>query len=246
MTALRDARPAGAAPRLVEPGRVIAIGIRDHVHDAATLSWAEAEATAGADGLHLVHAYVPLRLDGCSWDPVRRERDARGLLGRRVTAQAVQRVRAACPDLLVDGSTIQGLPEDVLHEFSSLVDLLVIGDDSADPDRVRKIAWRIQDRARCPVVCVPRAYRASSAGEPVTVVVAEGGPSEPAMRFAADVARRHNVGLEVVRVEPEDAWLPRIAARSSLLVAAGSGAPLRSAAGPSHCPTVVVPDDVCD
>jgi hypothetical protein len=196
---MHDAQGARSRPRLLHPGRVIAVGVRDHEYDEATLSWVEREAVSACDAVHLVHAYVPLRLDGCTWDPVRRERDARALVGRRITSQAVQRVRAARPDVLVDGSTIQGLPEDVLQEFSTVVDLLVIGDDSALPSSVRKIAWRVQDHARCPVVTVPRGYRPACADEPVTVVLSETGLAEPVMRFGAQAATRHERTLQVSR-----------------------------------------------
>jgi hypothetical protein len=199
MTILHDALSNQARPRTARPGRVIAVGVRDHAYDAATLSWAQAEATGGADALHIVHAYVPLRLDGCTWDPVRRQRDARALVGRRITAQAVQRARTARPDVLVDGSTILGLPADVLQEFSTVADLLVIGDDSDLPEQVRKIAWRVQDHARCAVVTVPHTYRPTTIDEPVTVVLSESGLSEPVLRFGADAATRHNVTLQVSR-----------------------------------------------
>jgi hypothetical protein len=198
MTLLHDPVGVRSQLRLVHPGRVIAVGVRDHEYDAATLTWAEDEAVAGADVLHLVHAYVPLRLDGCTWDPVRRERDARALVGRRITSQAIQRARAARPDVLVDGSTIQGLPADVLQEFSGVADVLVIGDDSDQPDQVRKIAWRVQDHARCPVVTVPHSYQPSS-DEPVTAVLAETWLSEPVLRFAAEAATRRRVTLQVSR-----------------------------------------------
>jgi hypothetical protein len=188
--------PVGPRTRL---GRVIVVGVRDTDHDSPTLRWAEREALVGVDVVHLVHAYVPLRLDGCTWDPVRRERDARALAGRRVTAQAVQRVRAACPGLLVEGSTVQGLPDDVLHEFSCVVDLVVIGDDSGAPDRIRKIAWRVQDHARCPVISVPRAPSPAAASEPVTVVLTEAGLAEAALRFGAETAVRHDLTLQVSR-----------------------------------------------
>jgi hypothetical protein len=200
MTALHDGLAGSTRERQVtgRRGRVIAVGVRDHQYDATTLDWAEGDAVAGADALHLVHAYVPLRLDGCTWDRVRRERDARALLGRRVTAQALQRVRAARPDVVVDGSTIQGLPTDVLHEFSTIADLLVLGDDSTAPDTVRRITWRVQDRARCPVVTVPHG-RLPAPDLPVTVVLGETGLSEPALRFAADAASRQHAVLQVSR-----------------------------------------------
>src|SRR5213592_2502100 len=107
VVALHEARPraGGGGPTLTLPNRVIALGVRDPEYDAAAIRWLEHEAVGGADAVHLVHAYVPSGLD-----------DARTALGRRIAAQAVQQLRIARPDLLVDGSAVQGLPEDVLHE----------------------------------------------------------------------------------------------------------------------------------
>ncbi|MBN9621327.1 MAG: universal stress protein, partial [Actinobacteria bacterium] len=184
--------PAEAAPR------VIAVGVRDHEYDEAALRFAIAEARAGRDSLHVVHSYLPVRLDGCSWEPVQRARDARYVAGRRAVAQAVQRVREAAPGLAVDGSAVAGLPSDVLDEISAFVDLLVIGDDSAaPPGRVSgaRTTWWAQDAARCPVVSVPPG-RAVWSGRPVTVVLSEHGSTET-VRFAADWAEAHRAMLRI-------------------------------------------------
>lgn len=208
-----EARARSRTP--VAEGRLIAVGVRDLQHDAAALAWAAAEAQAGCDAVHVVHAYVPLRLQGCAWEPVARERDARYLAGSRVAAQALQTVVSLNAGLRAGGSTIAGLPDDVLVELSTVVDVLVVGDDSAAPAGVRRIAWRVQDAAACPVVAVPHGWRPDPAGHPVTLVVDELGIRPAAMRHAVSAAVRHGVGLRVSRTwqslhegeEPSPDWL---------------------------------------
>ena len=204
-----QAKPATSAPRL------IAVGVRDPVHDTAALAWAAAEAAPGGDVVHIAHAYVPLRLQGCAWEPVARERDARYLAGSRIAARAVQTVASLDPGLRTAASTIAGLPDDVLIELSTVVHLLVIGDDSAAPPDIRRIAWRVQDAASCPAVAVPQGWQPDPAGHPVTLVVDELGIRPAAMRFAVSAALRHGVGLRETRTwqslhedeEPSPDWL---------------------------------------
>ena len=204
MTAVRSLH-AVSAPRPHQPAeeplapRLIGVGIHDVVHDRATLEWAVADATPGRDQVHLVHAYVPLRLDGCAWPPVSAVRDRRHVAATRVLAQAVQRAHEGHAGLEVGGSAIGGLPDDVLIELSHVVDLLVIGDDSHDPLIARKITTRVQDHAHCPLVCVPRDYFPPPEPRPVTVVADERGLLEPVLAFAAALARRGGVGLQVSR-----------------------------------------------
>lgn len=179
--------------------RAIGVGVRNYEHDRATIEWALNDARPGLDALHLVHAYVPLLLPGCTWDPVTRARDARYQRARRLLAESMQRIRSGRPGARVDGSVIGGLPDDVLIELSTVVDLVVIGDDSATPSDRRLISWRIQDRARCPVVCVPSGYAPGIDARPVAVVAGDRGLSRYALEFAASAAHRRGVGLEVSR-----------------------------------------------
>lgn len=205
------AHAASSAPA----GRLIAVGVRDPEYDAAALAWAVADAQADCDAVHVVHAYVPLRLEGCAWEPVARERDARYLTGSRVAARAVQTAVSLDPGLRTGGSTIAGLPEDVLIELSTVVDLLVVGDDSAAPPGSRRIAWRVQDAAGCPVVAIPHGWRATALGHPVTLVVDELGIRPGAMRHAVSAALRRGSGLRVTRTwrslhedeQPSPGWL---------------------------------------
>lgn len=189
-----------AADRVVPEGlrdwRIV-VAVRDYPHDAATIEWALAHTVRGVDTVHLVHAYSPLRLDGCHWQPVARARGARAMAGRRVVAIALQRIAAAYPALGQDGSAVAGTPEDVLEQMSEVADLVVVGDDSLEPATPRPITWRVQDAASCPVVCVPAGYR-TEAGSPVTVVVDEQG-WDPVLEFGVQVAMRSGAGLQVSR-----------------------------------------------
>jgi hypothetical protein len=202
MTTLCDAAahtlPTAGREHPARRPRCIAVGVRDREHDRAAIAWAIADAVAGTDQLHLVHAYVPLLLDGGTWDPAACARDTRYVAARRVVGQAVRRVMAGQYGVACTGSVIAGLPDDVMHELSDVVDLIVIGDDSASAG-ARTITWRVQDRARCPVVGVPANARGVPDARPVTVLADDRGLSEAALRFGAEAALRHGVGLEVSR-----------------------------------------------
>jgi hypothetical protein len=198
---IRATRPAASTTRSHSTlsARAIGVGVRDYEHDRAAIEWAAYDARPAVDAVHLVHAYVPLLLSGCTWDRVTRAQDARHQRAHRVLAQSMQRVRSGRGDLQVEGSVIAGLPDDVLIELSSVVDLVVIGDDSASASDRRRISWRVQDSARCPVVCVPQEYEPRFDARPVTVVAGEDGLPENALQFAAAAAHRRGVGLEISR-----------------------------------------------
>ena len=198
MTLVREARrvnPTGTHGFPYRP-RLIVVGVRNAADDVSVLRWAAAEALP-QDSLHVVRAYVPMGLTDCHWDPVRRSRDARLLAARRLTSQAVQRLRAMRVDIAVAGSAVAGLPEDVLVEFSEVVDLIVIGDDGAPPAHAREVARQVQKHACCPVVSVPAA--ASRFDAAVSVLIDERGLRPGALRFAIDWAQRHDVNVQVSR-----------------------------------------------
>jgi hypothetical protein len=181
---------------------LIGVGVRDRDYDRATVEWAVDDAVRGLDTLHVVHSYLPLRLDGCVWPPVGYTRDLRYLAATRVVAQAVQQAnqrRGRRAGFDIAGSAIGGLPDDVLVELSAVVDLIVMGDDTSDPSISNKITAYVEDHAQCPVVCVPRAFRPPADERPVTVVMDELGLSEPVMEFARAFAQRHGVALQVSR-----------------------------------------------
>lgn len=193
MTAALD--PAGAhAETGDEPsGRMIAVGVGDADADAAVLGWVAGEAVPGRDVVHVVHAYVPAGLEGCLWEPMSRRRDSVRLAASRAGAMAVQRLRLARPGLRVECSVVGGLPVDVLHEFSHLADLTVIGHAAGARVSPQLSAWM----GAGPVVRVPERWRTPAAGSPVAVLV--DGTDLPAagIAFAADWARRHGAAVQV-------------------------------------------------
>lgn len=200
--------PAGA--------RRIAVAVRDVDEDAAALTWAAFDAMARVDSVHVVHAYEPVRLDGCVWEPVLRERDKRRHLADRAAARAAQRLRASRDSFPVDSSAIGGTPEEVLCELSTVADLIVVGADRpSSPTSVHRVAEYLLGHTRCPVVCVPRGHRLPDDGAPVTVIGDDQGLPATALEFAAGYAQRHGVALQVSRAwstlhegdHPDTTWL---------------------------------------
>lgn len=192
----RDAAPdpasSGNGPW---PGRLIVVGVRDTAADAATLRWIAAEAVPGHDVVHLVHAYVPLRLEECSWEPVVRRRTADRLHATRTVSMAVQQLRGLCPDLRVESSAVAGLPVDVLGEFARIVDLIVVG---AGTRCTRPSSVGQWSGASCPVIRVPSAWSWAPASAPVVVVGRDEGDVSPtALAFGAEWALRHGRTLHV-------------------------------------------------
>ena len=184
------------------PRRLIAVGVRDDARDESTLRWALDEAVADRDVVHLGHAYVPLRIEGCSWQPVSDARDARRSRGRGVVARALEKARAASPKLEVAGSAVAGMPEDVLVEFSGVVDLEVIGEDEVHRRPTRTTTSRLLRSARCPVAVVPHDYgsRPVDARLPVTVVVDTLDLPSMLLERGLREAQRRSTSLRVAHV----------------------------------------------
>lgn len=196
--------PRGAAGDAViedvtRSGRTIAVGVRDNLRDAATLTWAMHEARADIDVLRLLHAYVAMRPNAPTVAPRPGPANSPFAAGNQVLTDAARTVSRAHPDLRTKQFAIAGLPEEVLVEQSAIVELLVIGDDSANIEETRKITRLIQTRAGCPVVSVPTGYRPGSDRSAVTVIAGDRGLSDSAIRFGADMAIRHRATLQVSR-----------------------------------------------
>jgi hypothetical protein len=232
-------RSASVIPGIkAERGRLIAVAVRDADEDVAVLAWAAFDSVAGVDAVHVVHCYTPIGLHDCYWTQVTRARDDRRRTANRIAAVAAARVRAAGRELVVDGSALAGPPADVLIELSSVTDVVVVGADApADPAASRHVARTVQERAECPVVCVPAGYRPRADGTSVVVIADDSGIHEAAMRFAAAYAHRHRVALQVSRTWPSLA----LATHSGLIVVTRTGHAehIAELASPG-CPTAVV------
>lgn len=184
MTTLPVAERRPAANRT---GRLIVVGVRDAERDAAALAWAQQDAVGSADALYLVHAAVP----SCRGDTAERRSAA-----ARQLAHAVEQLSVARPDLPVYGAVPAALPGDALIELSSRADLLVVGSDTPGTALATgHVALRVQQHARCPVVCVPPDFESHHG--PVTVAAETADLPQEAMRFAANHAQRHGATMQV-------------------------------------------------
>ncbi len=185
--------PAASRPA----GLLTAVGIRDAERDAAALAWAVDDAAPGLDTLHVVHAYAPLPPEAVV--PTRELTD-RHRAAREVAARAVQLVGADGSLLRASGSAIPGAAVDVLGEIAAIVDLLVIGDDTATEPAGTSTTRAVLGQARCPVVAVPPAGHPPAphppARGPVTVVVGPDGLDDSVMHLALDAARRRGATLQ--------------------------------------------------
>lgn len=198
-TAQPDARIEAAAQPTEAPARSIVVGISDADHDRAAMAWAAVEADPGRDSIHLVHAYTPLRLEGCSWGPVATARNDRRQRAGLVVSQACQRFRESHPGVEVSGSAVAGEDWDVLAEFSTVADLIVVGEDQASPGAATT-ASRVARLAQCPTTTVPADYLPDPAGRnPVTVFVDSAAIDMAAVEYALAEAARRNVSLRVAQ-----------------------------------------------
>lgn len=207
-----NTQAAGPTQRNVDEHRaprLMVVGIADADADHSALAWTLADARPGIDSVHVVHAYSPIRLDGCSWAPVVAARDARRSRGTRVIAAAEQRLRSQARSLQVDGSLVAGISWDVLGEFSLIVDLLVVGEDDAGAE-LATTASRVARLAQCPVITVPADWVNADrdADAPVTVLLDGGAASAAVVGYGFAEAHRWGAGLQLVTIHtgPADAW----------------------------------------
>ncbi|GAB2475846.1 hypothetical protein [Jatrophihabitans fulvus] len=177
---------AVARSSLVARTMAVALGSGD---DVSTVSWVAADAVAGVDDVHLVRPYLPLQLDGCTWQLVEDAQGRRRRTAARELAAATSLLHRLAPGLGVTGSVVAGLPSDVLRELSHVVDLLVVGADADDPG--------VDGPApSCPVVRVPVGAPLRP-GAPIVLALGDAGVSRPAFELAAEWALRRGVTLVV-------------------------------------------------
>jgi nucleotide-binding universal stress UspA family protein len=191
--------------------RRIAVGVGSVAQDRAAMAWAARDAHPGSDEIHVAHVYRPLSLTGCTWPPAVRAGDARRSEARRVVAAAITAIRVARPNINVDGSAIEGRPPDVLIDFSSLADVLVIGDHrrgataGSAPGATPRLGWQLVTQAKCPVVVVPcldSHDERAVADLPVALLLEAGALPQRAIGFALASAARLDATLVVAETCP--------------------------------------------
>lgn len=194
MTATIAIPARAGAERVVEPTpargvRLVVGGVGDARTGARVAAWLAATSLPG-DQVHLVHVYEPMRLDGCTWQPVHEAQHLRVAEARRLAALAEAPVRAARTGADVSGSAIAAEPVAALVELSKVADLLVLGSGPT--------ALRVAARADCPVVVVTRDEIRNTA--PVTVLASTPALPRRALDFAVQEADRRSTTLRAVQL----------------------------------------------
>jgi nucleotide-binding universal stress UspA family protein len=181
----------------------ILVGHDGSASAAAALIWAQEEAARRSAPIQLIYVYewassvtpVPL---GATWpDPaVRREAEA-------TLDQAVERARAAFPQVPVTGTVLDGTVVSTLRRLSEQAQLLVLGHRGLGGFTgllAGSVATGVATHARCPVVVV----RGCGPGHlPVLVGVDTSPDADRAIGFGFDQAAARGVPLTAVR-----AWQP--------------------------------------
>lgn len=175
-------------------GRRITVGIRTVQQDIAPLRWALFEARPGLDVVEIAHAYPASCIpQGTAAHTM--SRDGALLRAWQAVAGSVQRASKQRPGLEVVGTPLPGSPLDVLLLRARAADVLVVGDDEAQHSH--RVARHLQRLAPCPTVCVPNGHDGRADVRPVTIVGDRNGFAPAALRFAAEHAELHEVGLTV-------------------------------------------------
>jgi nucleotide-binding universal stress UspA family protein len=200
MTMAEQRQPRPQISEYRQVGRLTVVGVADEDRDAGAIAWAMGQAR-GTDVVHLVHAYVPISIPECSWPPVVESRDARRTSARLLLARALQRVQAAHGKIEIDGSVVAGVPADVLVEFSALVQLVVVSEDSAGTASRHRTAETLAHSSLCPVAIVQPSYKAepSDTDRPVTLMIDAAVIPLAALEFARAEAARLETSLCVAQ-----------------------------------------------
>lgn len=198
--------------------QAIVVGIDGSAHSDAALDWAVAEASARGYPLHVVSAGVH-RGDGPK--AVHDDETVDAAIAREALAAAdaclaaaTARVRESAPELVVTTESGLDRAADTLLALSVRAHSVVVGRSGHGPvvgAVLGSVASRLVTHARCPVVVVREASRASTGRNTgrsgVTVGVDGSALSELALAHAFEQASVRGVGLHVVH-----AWWTRATA----------------------------------
>ena len=187
----------------------IVVGVDGSEQSLRAVDWAAAEAAATGSALTICHV-TPL---GPHVDPRLRPVYEDVLAhGHRVTADAVERVEAAWPEVTVKPVLASGSAAGTLVSTAAPARLLVVGGRGVGAFRgllLGSVSAQVAAHATGPVVVVHGGPGGVPAGAPIVVGVDDSG-SEPALAFAFEFAARQQHPLLVVhasRLPGADMWV---------------------------------------
>ncbi|MFS8204731.1 universal stress protein [Streptomyces sp. CWNU-52B] len=191
-------------------------GVDGSAESFAAAEWAAREAVRRERPLLLLHARSrpPRRTDGAQANAAQRH------LARRALRQAEERVRRSCPAVLLSDEQVEGPASAALLAAADRADLLVLGSRGLSGFTgflVGSVALAVVARSTCPVVLVRAGEEAQDEHVPaedgspsartgfrdVVLGLDAGDPSDEAIEFAFEAARRRGARLRVLY-----AWQP--------------------------------------
>lgn len=180
----------------------VVVGLGTMLHGAAELDWAAREAQLRGRELHVIHAFDPvaaIRPWDHAIDPAV-VADVRHVAERRIQ-DAVVHVRRLWPELLVWGTVVDGVAQDVLCEASVGAEVTVLGSrrlTSVNPRVPGSVTTAVTAGASGPVVVVGSPPDATTEIADVVVGVDGSEQTDSVLSFAFDYASRHHRGLHAI------------------------------------------------
>ncbi|AVV44738.1 stress protein [Streptomyces sp. P3] len=191
--------------------RPVVAGVDGSAESLAAAAWAAREAERRHGPLHLVHAW--------DWHSRREEREiasaAQRHLARRFLRQAVEHVRAECPDVRLAEEQREGPAVTALLKAADQADLMVLGSRGRSGFTgflVGSVALGVVAKSTCPVVLVRADEEAADEHVPagdgsaatdtgyrdVVLAVDLGEACDEVIEFAFEAARLRNARLRAV------------------------------------------------
>jgi nucleotide-binding universal stress UspA family protein len=214
----------------MEPRKVL-VGV-ERTDCEAALQYAVEDAVRRRCGIHLAHVAHPSLGTAWSGDEISvvegqlRHVDELVLAAAQARTQALLDARApGDDDLTVSTELTHGTVVGVLSSMSEHASRLVLQHERTGPGSgLLSVSADLADKARCPVVVVPRAWRPATDGpRPVLVGVEELSQAGPLVSAADREAVARGVRLRVLVVGPgAEGDLPSTESPVELVVAGGS------------------------
>ncbi|MFJ4940349.1 universal stress protein [Streptomyces pseudovenezuelae] len=182
----------------------VVVGVDGSEPSLRAVDWAADESALRGLPLRLVYASLWERYEGTSLATVL-GRPSEELLADDIVAAAERRARSRHPDLALAVDVLAEEPEYALVRESRSATVLVTGSRGRSglaEALLGSVSLAVAAHADCPVIVLRGSHdnRATPGAQGRVVVgVGEEGKESPAVRFAAEEARRRGVPLEAVR-----------------------------------------------